>query len=143
MDEIVIRGPLPVQHMKPAVGNGPWSRRKAAKEMRQDWMYRAMELGPSRPCVKKCKIVYRYAGPSQAYMRQIGVHLPDSKKPYDPTDRDNLRAAAKPALDGLQDGGLLAGDTRNHIIEDPVQYVGRAETGAGWLEIVIIPMEIQ
>lgn len=140
-EPITIRGNLPTQHMKPAVVKNLWARRKAAKEMRSAWALLALSVAPHRPMIKRFKLVYRYAAPSQVYMRTFGIHLQDKDKPYSPRDYDNLRAAAKPALDGLQDGGLIAGDSRTNVVADPVEYCGRAAVGAGWLELVIMPVD--
>jgi hypothetical protein len=138
-EPIIIRGELPTQGMKPAVAM-TWVRKKATKQMRADWHALGKLHAPGRPMHQRVHLVYRYAAPSTAWLRKTGVLLAPNSKPYAPTDRDNMRSAAKPALDGLQDAGVIAGDTYKHILTDPVEYVGRASTGAGWLELVITPV---
>ncbi len=139
LEPILIRGALPPQGMKPAVAT-TWVRKRATKKMRADWAVLGKACAPGRPMHKRVHLVYRYSAPSTAWLRSMGTYMSPNDKPYSPTDRDNIRAAAKPALDGLQDAGVIAGDTHHHILTDPVEYCGRASTGAGWLEIVLTPV---
>ncbi len=139
LEPIVIRGALPTQGMKPAASLH-WNRARAAKKMRANWAVLGKARAPGRPMHKRVHLVYRYSAPSTAWLRSMGAYMSPNDKPYSPTDRDNIRAAAKPALDGLQDAGVIAGDTRDHILTDPVEFCGRAPTGAGWLELVLTPV---
>ncbi len=139
LDPIVIRGSLPTQAMKPAVGASPWPRRNAAASMRKQWAYLGVRTGHHNRNHERFHIVYRYCPPGRSWSSNVGKLMPTKDKPYCPRDRDNARAAAKPAIDGLSDAGVIKDDTHKNVLSDKVEFLPMPTTGPGFLEIVIIP----
>ena len=139
LDPIVIRGSLPTQAIKPAVGQSPWPRRNAAAAMREQWCTLGKASGHGQKEYERFHIVYRYCPPGRSWSSAVGKVMPTKDKPYCPRDRDNARAAAKPAIDGLRDAGVILDDTHKNVLSDNVEFLPIPTTGAGFLEIVIIP----
>ena len=140
LEPIVIRGALPKQAVKPAVGASPWPRRNATAAMRKDWGLLGLGCGHFNQNYERFHIVYRYCPPSQSWSSSVGKVTKQTEKPYCPADRDNARAAAKPAIDGLRDANVIADDRAKNVLSDNVEWLPKPQTGMGFLEIVIIPV---
>ena len=139
LDPIVIRGSLPTQAMVPGVGKSPWPRRKAAAAIREQWCNLGKASGHGQKEYERFHIVYRYCPPGRSWSSAVGKLMPTKDKPYCPRDRDNATAAAKPAIDGLRDAGVIKDDTHKNVLSDNVEFLPIPKTGPGFLEIVIIP----
>lgn len=140
LEPIVIRGALPKQAVKPAVGASPWPRRKATADIRNDWALLGLKSEGKDMNYERFHIVYRYCPPSQSWSSSKGKLMKQTEKPYCPVDRDNARAAAKPAIDGLRDAAVIADDRAKNVLSDNVEWLPKPQTGMGFLEIVIIPV---
>lgn len=142
---ITIRGSLPLRGAKPALKRR-WDYTKAAKQMRSEWAVLArlaMQKTPGAKGIRRCSLTYIVCPTDPVAMKKYYAewralnqsNYPDWCKPYAGEDRDNVRASAKPIIDGLVDAGLLQDDTHKVILSDPVEWV--EPDGAGYLELRI------
>lgn len=130
-----VRGPLPTQAMKPGAGGHRFSYRSHAKALNEAFEKAASRIRPA-PKLERFHVIYRYCPPSAEWRKAFGSKLSAAKKPYVPNDDDNARSAAKHAVDGLVEAGLLLDDKRENLIGSRVE-IAPAE-GAGYLEFLII-----
>lgn len=114
---------LPDQAIKPAVGRSPIPRRNASQRMRKRWKKLAEAAWGDQKPIAKARVTYLL----RPARRGLGL------RSYCAKDRDNARSAAKPALDGIVDAGVLLNDSHHTIVEDPVEW--GEETAFGRLTI--------
>ena len=112
---------LPPAAVTPHNKGGWKGKMDAVKEYRARAALAALAIGLLRaegrpvPLPGKVRVHHAWYLGKTPIERQLGAKTPKAHKRYRPQDEGNAIQALKPAIDGLVDSGLLAGDRAEHV----------------------------
>lgn len=131
------KGSLPTRALVPHL-KASHAHHAAVKRMRNEFHILGVGQRVQSEPMKRFNLVYEYCPPNREFRKREAL-LPKYRRSYAPTDHDNAFAAAKPAIDGLRDAGILADDDHKHVVSSVFRRRDPDENSpAGYLLIGVI-----